>query len=322
MLSPRLAQLRVKHLTLLDIVADNGSLRQAAKILCVTQPAVTSMLKEMESLLQIVLVERSQQGAKLTAEGEIVRDRLRLVLNALHGLEASITAPTVQQHLRIGALSLAMLEMMPGIISQLRERRPDLTFEFYEGTVDEIIEGVIHGRLDCAIGRMSNRFDQKQYGELFIRPVAAMPLKAVCSIHNPIAGKKSLTLKQLRDQNWILLPKGTASRNAFESAFMLKGLLPPAPVIESLSWLSNFHLAASSELLTVATAIAVDRYAAYGLIAPVNISWPAKLLPLVFFCRKEVENLQPVKAFHEALNEMLGLTFPQRFSQESEGSSL
>ncbi|WP_233154852.1 LysR family transcriptional regulator [Candidimonas nitroreducens] len=301
MISSRIAQLRIKHLALLDIIADRGSLREAAKVLCVTQPAVTSMLKDMESLLQVSLVERGQHGAKLTTEGVIARDRLTLVLNALQGLEDCIRAPNVKEHLRVGALSLAMLEMLPAIICKVRARRPDITIELQEGTVDGIIEGVMNGQLDCAIGRLSDNFHQEHYDALFVRPVSIMPLKAVCSVRNPIARERTVTLKQLRNQAWILLPKGTASRETFERAFIQQGLQPPAPAIESFSWLSNFHLAASSELVTVATAIAVDRFVQYGLVSAIDIRWPVKLPPIVFFCRKEAVQLGTVKIFHEEL---------------------
>jgi molybdate transport repressor ModE-like protein len=75
LVSSRLAQLRVRHMTLLDLIANGGSLSKAAKILCVTQPAVTAMLRELELVLGEKLVDRDRQGARLTAIGtDLPRD--------------------------------------------------------------------------------------------------------------------------------------------------------------------------------------------------------------------------------------------------------
>ena len=45
---PALLQLRIKHLRLLNVIQETGSLRRAAAELCVTQPAVSAMLKDVE----------------------------------------------------------------------------------------------------------------------------------------------------------------------------------------------------------------------------------------------------------------------------------
>jgi len=298
---PRLSKLRVRHLALLEIIANTGSLRQAANTLSVTQPAVTAMLQELESLLDARLVDRDQQGARLTPAGSAVRERLRLVLNALHGVEATLLAAPPRPHLRVGALSFAMLGLIPKTLATLRRTRPDITFEFVEGTVEEMVAGVATGDFDCALGRLGPEIHALQESDIAFKPIFNVPMKIACARNHPIRKRKKITLEALQAEGWILLPKGTGSRAAFEQAFTQKGLIPPYPVVESLSFASNFHIAASTHLLTISTATAVETYSRYGIIDEVPIQWPASLPPLMFFARNDALELESVQALYECV---------------------
>ncbi|MBO9355373.1 LysR family transcriptional regulator [Bordetella petrii] len=298
---PRLSKLRVRHLALLEIVAEGGSLRQAANVLSVTQPAVTAMLQELESLLDVKLVDRDQQGARLTPAGDAVRERLRLVLNALRGVEATLLTAPPRPHLRVGALSFAMLELMPKALATLRQTRPDMTFEFVEGTVEEMVAGVATGDFDCALGRLGSELHALQESDIEFKAIFNVPMKIACARNHPIRKRAHVTLEALQQEAWILLPPGTGSRWAFEQAFTQKGLIPPFPVVESMSFASNFHLAAATRLLTISTATAVEKYCRYGIVSEVAIRWPAGLGPLMFFARKDALELESVQALYQCI---------------------
>ncbi|MBO1114196.1 LysR family transcriptional regulator [Bordetella petrii] len=300
-ISSRLSKLRVRHLALLEIVAESGSLRQAANALSVTQPAVTAMLHEQESLLGVKLVERDQQGARLTPAGEAVRERLRLVLNALQGVEATFLATPPRPHLRIGALSFALLDLIPKVLATLRQTRPDITFEFVEGTVEEMVAGIATGDFDCAMGRLGSEFHALQGSDIEFKTICNVPMKIACAKHHPIRKRASITLETLQQEGWILLPQGTGARRVFERAFSQKGLIPPFPTVESMSFVSNFHLAAATNLLTISTATAVEEYCRYGLVAQVDIQWPVSLAPLMFFARKDALELESVQTFYKCV---------------------
>ena len=55
-------------------IAECGSMNEAAHKLYITQPSLSSMIKELEKKLGIVLFSRSNRGISITQEGE---DRLR-----------------------------------------------------------------------------------------------------------------------------------------------------------------------------------------------------------------------------------------------------
>ena len=65
------------------IVANEGNITRASEILCVSQPAITKQIKNLESQLNIKLFERNNLGMKLTVEGNElyfkIKDAIKLI---------------------------------------------------------------------------------------------------------------------------------------------------------------------------------------------------------------------------------------------------
>lgn len=301
-ISNRFAQLRLRHLTLLDLIFEEGSLSKVAERLCVTQPAVTTMLQEMEAILGAQLVDRGRQGARLTAEGGAVRSRLRLPLNILNGLEADLGMAPKTHHLRVGVLTNAMLEIIPNAVAQLRSRGFEVTFQFVETTVESVIAGVLDGSLECAIGRIdSGILRSGEQSRLAISEIQKVPMRVVCAPDNPIGKLQRVSLKLLQKQEWVLLPRGSQTREAFDQAFIQQGLIPPLPVAELLSFYTNFHLVNKTDLLTIAPETALEYLATMNIVRAVAYRWPIALSPLMFFCLEERTEIDAIAAFRQAV---------------------
>lgn len=59
----------IKQLRALVALAEQGNYRQAASLLCISQPALSKQIQALEALLDVRLFERGRQGAVLTAGG-------------------------------------------------------------------------------------------------------------------------------------------------------------------------------------------------------------------------------------------------------------
>jgi len=300
--SARLAQLRVRHLALLDLIMERGSLSQVAQALHMTQPAVTAMLHELEGVLGLQLVERDRQGARLTPQGAAAQLRLRQALNALRGLESGLGMAPAPFHLRVGVLTGAMLKLVPDAIARLSARGEAATFQFFEDTVENIVGGVLDGRIDCCIARIGKGVLQSaNASRLAITQLHKAPLKIVAAADHPLCRFGKVSLARLREASWVLLPPDTQSRQAFDHAFIQEGFVPPLPVVESLSFYSNFHLASRTRMLTIAPETSLAHFAAAGIVRAIPIRWPIGLSPLFFFCLKDCAGDPGIRAFLRAL---------------------
>src|SRR3546814_7955301 len=130
-----------------------------------------------------------------------------------------------------------------------------------------------------------------------------MFLSAACSVNNPLARKRKVSLQQLAQQDWVLVPIGSQTRNAFDQAFIQNGIVPPAPLIESRSFFSNFLMVGSTHLLTLAPSVAIQRYAKLNIVSPIHCPpWPGSSSPLLFICKHAKIGLASIQQFQNALS--------------------
>src|SRR5262245_54359484 len=134
-LPPRVAQLRLRDLMLLEHVDELGSLTEAAERLHVTQSAITQALQSVEKAFGRTLVERGrrgQRGVRLTPAGAAALLHLRV---ARHELEAALTAAAEPGtlELRVGALPLTLVQPLPDALARLRRRLPQVHVLLSEG---------------------------------------------------------------------------------------------------------------------------------------------------------------------------------------------
>jgi len=108
-----LMDMSMRHLRALLAVARCGTAHKAALSLCVTQPAVTRAIQELEQELGLQLFERTTRSMSLTRAGELLYERTVRALNHLDQAErelidinivrrprASLVAKVTHRHLR------------------------------------------------------------------------------------------------------------------------------------------------------------------------------------------------------------------------------
>ncbi|HBT32044.1 MAG TPA: LysR family transcriptional regulator, partial [Pusillimonas sp.] len=72
--------MRLQQLELLVTLAEQGSLRAAAEVLNITQPALSKSLRRLEEEFGTALVQRSAKGVRLTQVGELLAARAVTVI--------------------------------------------------------------------------------------------------------------------------------------------------------------------------------------------------------------------------------------------------
>ncbi|MEU6310427.1 LysR family transcriptional regulator [Streptomyces sp. NPDC047014] len=137
-------------LELLLAVARVGSLSGAARRLGITQPAASSRIRAMESRLGVALVDRSPRGSTLTAEGALVTDWARRVVEAAEALDAGAQALRGRRDSRLRvAASMTIAEyLLPGWLIALRGQRPDTAVSLHAGNSAVVASRVLAHEAD------------------------------------------------------------------------------------------------------------------------------------------------------------------------------
>ena len=124
----------LKQLRYFDAVAKHLHFGRAAEACCVTQPALSMQIQELESSLQTTLIERARSGLKLTVTGEAIAARAARVLadvddlvsHCLHGV-ALMTGP-----LRLGVIPSVAPYLLPQLLALLKAQHPLLQLHVRE----------------------------------------------------------------------------------------------------------------------------------------------------------------------------------------------
>lgn len=230
-----LRRLRVRHLQLLAILDDLGTVRAAADELKLTQPAVSKMLVEVESAFGHRLFERGRRGVSANAYGRAAIHRARVVLNELQGAAHELESMRGSGGLlRLGTLSVT--DIVPAAVVRLLRCLPGSCVQIREGRVQDLIAALLDGELDCVFGSLiPATIETQPIEQLTVKVIFEDRLCVLLNAAHALARKRRLQWADLLDCRWVASPRSTVMRQAFIGAFTNLGLAAPAPVIELLS---------------------------------------------------------------------------------------
>lgn len=228
-----LARLRMKQLQLLLALDDHRSLHKAAAALAMTQSAASKALKELESMVDGPLFERSRTGLVPNAAGHCVIGHARRLVGDLAALCDDMADLRAGRggRLAVGVIMGAVPDVLVPALGRLRAAHPDLSVEIVEDTSLRMLGLLDDGHLDLVIGRtlVSDAPSRYHYQPLGEEPVSVV----VGHSHPPIRGGK--TLADLAGYRWVVYP-GHMPMHAFLQREMdLAGVPFPAATIATAS---------------------------------------------------------------------------------------
>ena len=120
-------RLRLKDLYTLQIIAEAGSMAKASRRLSLSQPAISKAIADMEHSIGTSLLDRSSRGVELTASGQLLIARSRIVFDELREGIKEIQHPSdpPRGELRIGTTE--PITGQPGKVVELAAQSFGLT---------------------------------------------------------------------------------------------------------------------------------------------------------------------------------------------------
>lgn len=226
--------LKFRHLLLIDTLGRTRNMHLAAQQMNLSQPAISKMLKEIESLLGFALFERQPRSMPPTALGEHVLRYAQIALNDARSFVEQIGSLREggHGHLKVGGIFAATAIALPEAILQIKQRWPLLSIEVVEQTSNHLMEMLEEKKLDLAVARFTEQGQQQRYD---FQPLAPEPFCIVVNSQHPLAEAGPTSLQQLVDLPWILYPVGTPIRARMERAFAEAGVAMPKNTVDTIS---------------------------------------------------------------------------------------
>ncbi|HYC05292.1 MAG TPA: LysR substrate-binding domain-containing protein [Azospirillaceae bacterium] len=147
------AGLTLRQLRYLVSVADHLHFGRAAQANHVSQPSLSAQIQQLEELLGVTLVERTQRRVLLTPAGEQAVARARAILAAVDDLAAGAKASSrpLSGELRLGVFPTLGPYLLPRVLPGLRQAYPDLRLYLREDLTERLLERLRGGDLDACL---------------------------------------------------------------------------------------------------------------------------------------------------------------------------
>ncbi|MFJ9456750.1 LysR family transcriptional regulator [Kitasatospora sp. NPDC101447] len=235
--------MELRQLQYFVTVAQHGSFTRAAQLLHLTQPGVSSQIRQLERELGHRLLDRSGRTVRLTPAGEAVLPHARAALAS-----AAAARRTAREfdglrrgHVRLGMVAGAAftpppeLGTFPGLATTLaafRQEHPGIDFSLTEDTTAGMLAALRDGRLDLAVIGLPTAASGREGDDgwttlvgLGLHTVLEVPLVAACPTHHPLSTAPgdavrddALPVAALAGHALVSTPRGTGMRTALEHA--------------------------------------------------------------------------------------------------------
>lgn len=197
---PTLQQLRY-----LVAVADQLHFRRAAEACNVTQPTLSTQIKELELRLGVTLIERSRSKVIMTPTGKDIAERGRRILREVAEIHtiAKSRQSVLESVIRIGVVQSVGSYFLPLVIPDVHKTYPKLGLYIREGFPDVLLRGLEDGSLDLLFFPLPVARAELESLSLFREPI-----QVVVSSEHRLASEPEIDPSMLRGETILSLEPG------------------------------------------------------------------------------------------------------------------
>jgi DNA-binding transcriptional LysR family regulator len=214
-----------RHIRSFLSVAETLHFGRSARLLNLSQPALSLQVKALEDELGIQLLSRNRQGTVLTAAGQAFREDAAVALEKLEFAKRKAQWASAGKlgHIRIGFISTAGFEIVPNLMRRFRKSYPDVEFSIRNILTGTQLEMIDDGLLDVGFLRLpiENR------KEIEVTTVHREPFVAILPSWHSLSAKKEIRLRELKGNPFVMYTREYAP--GFHD--LLTGILSDAEVV-------------------------------------------------------------------------------------------
>lgn len=194
----------ITQLQVLIKTIELGSFTKAARVLNMTQPAVSHAISSIESELGVtILIRDKRKGLIVTDLGSRILVHIREILNGVEKIEQEVAMEKGHEvgTIRIGSFPSASAHFLPKMINHFKEKYPNLEVVLCEGTIKEVEDWLVSRVVDIGIVILPNK-------EMEIVPLTKGKMVVILREDHPLCKKNAVTIRDLENEPIILCKGG------------------------------------------------------------------------------------------------------------------
>jgi len=213
--------LNLHHVRIFTAIVDRGGFTNAARVLRLSQPAISKSLTELERQLHVTLLDRSGKSVALTEAGRTLYARAAELfgvereaereLRELRGLKRGV--------LRVAASTTIATYLLPPYLGRFHTRHPNVRIETSSANTRAVLRALLEFRVDVALVE-----GPIEHSRIQVVPWREDELVVIAAPDHPAASSTPIDVAQLAEQQLLVREPGSGTRVVTERALAAHGV--------------------------------------------------------------------------------------------------
>ncbi len=205
--------MQIESLKVFCDLAESESFSKAARINGVTQSAVSQTVSSLEKHFKSLLVERSKKNFRLTAEGDVLYDFAKQILQGYGSIQSKMQElkHEIAGEVRVSAVYSIGLHDLPPYVKRFLKEHPTVKLQIQLRREDKVHEDVISSMADLGLVVYPTHDP-----EIEVIPLRKDPLVLICHPSHPLAKSKNIKIRDLAGQKFVSFETDMPTRKAVD----------------------------------------------------------------------------------------------------------
>ena len=210
-------------------VARLKNFSRAGAKLGLTQPAISTQIRQIEEEFGVRLFDRIGKKVFLTQPGVLLLEHATKILNVQKEAYDALRdlMPVPAGHLTLGATEGSCLYLLPKVFALFKKRHSEVKITIYRNFSTKIVQKLMEDSLD--LGFLSLPVEVREIETI---PLFQEPVDVAVPAGHPLASRSSVSIEEIARYPWIF-PKASRTRVMLDE--LLRGVRPPVHVTMELS---------------------------------------------------------------------------------------
>lgn len=215
--------MKLTQLKYFQLVCIHGTFSKAADVLFVSQPAVSTAVKELEEELGVVLFKRKNNILSLTKEGEIFLERVNHIIDYVDNTKKMMDElSNNRKMIRLGVPPMIGAFMFLDIYNYFEKVHPDIKIEIFESGSRQLRKIIESGEIDLGLAIL----DQISNTDFNTLSLLKTNLVFCVGKNHHFANKKSISMADLNNEKLIMLKQDSYQYGVLINEFEKNNVSP------------------------------------------------------------------------------------------------
>lgn len=187
-----------------------------------SQPTISSHIKDLEDYFDSRLIDRLSKEAVPTKAGELLYGYAKRLLALRDETETALAEfkGKVRGRLVIGGSTIPGTYLIPPLISDFKKKYPDVIVSLNIGDSENIIEGILIGSLE--LGVVGAKAENKK---ILQKKLIEDEMRLIIPANHLWAVEKRVSLAMLLEEPFIVREQGSGTLKSLQQSLSHKGLM-------------------------------------------------------------------------------------------------